>query len=416
MTTNVAAPRPPSQHDRRARILWGWILPAVLLAFAYSLLGLTLVEHPGHAALMSRCVLMDDRLSRIWSVGHIEIALSYLGVFLGMVYHLTRVARKDKTHLTDLMRGFLYVIISFALDTICVAHFQPFTALFIGDVVVMTFTACVSRQFWFQRLLGVFVPLVFLTCSVGHFMEGLSFWKLTYPLNVPWTMVTGDVGFAVLVNAARFPAFIRGQDLVNELDAVRAEATARQEFVRDVMLSATQGRLRLADSVQNLPDQLATRQERIVLTRETLGQARHAALAAAYVQGFRPQKADALQTAVGEATMNAVVHGAGGTCSISSEDRKVQVRIEDMGTGIQWTELPKATLERGYSTRGSLGHGFWLILQCVDRIDLHTSTSGTILVLTVHADGPFAQQGSPMAMAELIKADTRHLPARERLL
>lgn len=416
MTTNVAAQRPPSQHDRRVRIPWGWILPTLLLAFAYGLLGLTLVEHPGHEALMSRCVLMDAKLSRVWSVAHIEIALSYLGVFLGMVYHLARVARTDRTHLVDLSRGFLYVILSFILDTVCVWRFQPFMALLIGDAIVMTFTAFVSRQFWFQRLLGVFVPLVFLTCSFGHLMEGLSFWKLTYPLNVPWTMVTGDVGFAVLVNAARFPAFIRGQDLVNELDAMRAEAAARQEFVRDVMLSATQGRLRLSDSVQNLPGQLATSKEKIVLTRETLGQARHAALAAAHAQGFRPARADALQTAVGEAAMNAVVHGSGGVCSISAGDHKVQVRIEDTGAGIQWTELPKATLERGYSTRGSLGHGFWLILQCVDRIDLHTSTSGTTLVLTFDADGPFAQQGSPMTMTELMRTDMNRVAAREKLL
>jgi anti-sigma regulatory factor (Ser/Thr protein kinase) len=280
----------------------------------------------------------------------------------------------------------------------------------------MTFTAFVSRQLWFQRLLGVFVPLVFLTCSFGHLMEGLSFWKLTYPINVPWTMVTGDVGFAVLVNAARFPAFIRGQDLVSELDAVKAEAAARQQFVRDVMLGATQGRLHLAGNVQGLPQPLSIRGETVMLTRETLGQARHAALEAARAQDFRPARADALQTAVGEAAMNAVVHGNGGICFVSADSGTVQVRIEDAGAGIQWTELPKATLERGYSTRDSLGHGFWLILQCVDRIDLYTSASGTIIVLTFHSEGPFAQQGSPMTMMDLARVESKRLLAKENTL
>src|SRR2546430_7579572 len=36
---------------------------------------------------------------------------------------------------------------------------------------------------WFQRLLGVFVPVIFLTCGLGHFLEGLSYWKLTYDVN-----------------------------------------------------------------------------------------------------------------------------------------------------------------------------------------------------------------------------------------
>ena len=208
----------------RANVL-AWVFPLSILCCAYALLGLTGIEHPG--GVMSRCVLMNPNLSRIWSVGHIEIGLSYMGVFLGMTFYLFRAAKSDPTHLHDLGLGFAYLLGSFLLDFLCVRFFTPWIALLIGDTIVMTFALIVSRQLWFQRLLGVFVPLVFFTCALGHFMEGLSYWRLTYPVNVPWTMVTADIGFAILVNATRFPAFIRGQDIVSEMNALKAEASAR---------------------------------------------------------------------------------------------------------------------------------------------------------------------------------------------
>jgi anti-sigma regulatory factor (Ser/Thr protein kinase) len=399
MTTNVAFhPEKPSP----ARPLpWSLILPAILLAFAYGLLGLTLTEHPGHQALMSRCVLMSPNLSRVWSVAHIELGLSYFGVFAGMLYHIARSSRSDSTHMRDLGLGCLYVAASFALDSVCVRVFTPFAALLIGDAVVMTFTAFVSRQVWFQRLLGVFVPLVFLTCSFGHLMEGLSFWQTTYPLNVPWTMVTADVGFAVLLNAARYPAFIRGQDIIDEMERTKEEMATRQAFMRDVLLSATQGRLRLAESASALPERIASSGDTMPLDFHSVSHVRRLAAAAADAHGFVPARRDAVSTAVGEAAMNAATHGLGGTFTIYASDGLMQVWIEDHGPGIQWTQLPQATLERGFSTKGSLGHGFWLILQCVDRMDLYTGKAGTTVVLTFSSEGDFARDGSPLTFADI---------------
>lgn len=91
-----------------------------------------------------------------------------------------------------------------------VMHFQTFAALLLGGAVVVTFTVRVSKQLRFQRLLGVFVSLVFFTCGVGHLLEGLPSWKLTCPVNVPWTRVTAGIGFAVLVDTADAPPEPRG--------------------------------------------------------------------------------------------------------------------------------------------------------------------------------------------------------------
>src|SRR5579871_311506 len=212
-----------SSAPKQTRRISPWIISILLLTVVYGLLGLTFTEPLPHASIMQRCVLVDPKMARIWSVGNIEIGLAYFGVFAGMTVYFIQIFHKNRAHLIDLGIACLYLACSFIIDSICVRQFSPFAALLIGDAIIMTFTVIVSRQIWFQRLLGVFVPLIFFTCAVGHFLEGLSYWQLTYPLNVPWTMVTADIGFAVLVNSARFPAFIRGQDVVEELN----EALAR---------------------------------------------------------------------------------------------------------------------------------------------------------------------------------------------
>ena len=392
-----------------------WLLPTVMLALAYGLLLLTFTEHLSHSEMMTRCVLADEKMARIWSVGNVEIGLAYLGVFIGMVWYFVGIYHKSRTHLMDLGLAVAYLVVSFTLDYLCVLAFSPFYAMLIGDAIVMTFTVAVSRQVWFQRLLGVFVPVIFLTCGVGHFLEGVSYWHMTYTVNVPWTMVTADVGFAVLVNAARFPAFIRGEDVVSELAQQKAraeemerEVKARREaqtdntrllheiqqqseqqkaFLRDVLSSVTEGRLLLCSRADELPplppgdDSEPT--ARVALVSGTLRDLREAVRDAANHAHHDKLRVHDLATAAGEAGMNAVVHAGGGwgTVYLDGKTGRVQVRVEDRGKGIDMNRLPRATLEPGFSTAGSLGHGFWMILKTADRIYLYTSPDGTTVVL-----------------------------------
>jgi hypothetical protein len=43
--------------------------------------------------------------------------------------------------------------------------------------------------------------------------------------------------------------------------------------------------------------------------------------------------------------------------------------------------LHRATLERGFTTAGTMGHGFWLMLKTVDRVWLLTGAAGTTVVI-----------------------------------
>ncbi len=410
---DMVSPVPPRTKDPSRAA--AWVAPILFLCAAYALLGLTFTERLSHHDLMQRCVLVDPNLSRIWSVANIEIGLSYFGVFVGMVYYFLRLYHHSRQHLIDLGLASAYVVISFALDYACVLHFEPFVAMLIGDAVVMTFTLLVSRQLWFQRLLGVFVPIIFITCSFGHFMEGLSYWHVTYPLNVPWTMVTADCGFAVLVNSARFPGLIRGEDVLEQLTVEKArvevlerevagrvraeealheserqrqaEGQRRERFARDVMLAVTGGRLRLHETGEALPAKLEDREVAVPLSRETLAGVRRRVKGLADGLGFDDLRQHDLVSAVSESLMNAVVHGGGGEATISHDGATIQVRVSDSGTGLDWDALPYATLQSGWSSKGTLGMGFTL-MALADTVDILTGPHGTTIILTMAREEP----------------------------
>lgn len=394
----------PNPSGKLSSRLLSWILPICVLVIAYALLGLTFTEQLTHQEIMQRCVLVDPRRARIWSVGNVEIGLAYFGVFFGMVFYFLKMYFRSKEHVTDLCLALAYLGGSFLLDFFCVQTFQPFMALLIGDAIVMTFTVMVSKQVWFQRLLGVFVPIIFLTCGLGHFLEGLSYWKLTYTYNTPWTMVTADIGFAVLVNTSRFPAFIRGEDVVAELaiaktraETLQVEIDARtqaeadreaaqrlmQGFLRDVLASVTEGRLRLCDTILDLPPMMVSACDLIILTRtEGLSRLRQCTREVSLGLGIPEERWQDLVTACSEAGMNAVVHGGGGVARVGADGQDtVQVWVEDQGQGIEVKNLPRATLEKGYTTAGTLGHGMKMMLQAADRVWLLTGSSGTTVVL-----------------------------------
>ena len=86
--------------------------------------------------------------------------------------------------------------------------------------------------------------------------------------------------------------------------------------------------------------------------------------------------------------MNAAVHGGGGESTICGDGDTVQVWIEDGGGGIDITKLPQAALEKGFTTTGSLGHGFFLMLHSVDRLYLLTGPTGTTICLEMERFTP----------------------------
>lgn len=85
--------------------------------------------------------------------------------------------------------------------------------------------------------------------------------------------------------------------------------------------------------------------------------------------------------ALGEAATNALKHAGGGTYQLFTRDGMLQVEVADEGPGIDFTNLPKATLVSGYSSVATLGMGFTIMLDLADRILLATEPGHTEVVL-----------------------------------
>jgi len=165
-------------------------------------------------------------------------------------------------------------------------------------------------------------------------------------------------------------------------ETLRRTELWRQAFLRDVLLSVTEGKLTICTGTGELPVRYDVAYEPIVLVPEALRAVRAAAGEVADARGYDSSRIDDLVTAVSEATMNAIVHAGGGVSTVCvSQSGVVQVWVEDSGGGIDIGHLPQATLEKGFTTAGSLGHGFFMILRCIDRLYLLTGPNGTTVVL-----------------------------------
>ncbi len=164
--------------------------------------------------------------------------------------------------------------------------------------------------------------------------------------------------------------------------ALLAGVERQRRFLRDVVSSMTEGTFRLCLSETDLPPSLPCTSDTVVLTTPTLRMLRTRLNGLTAEMGFATERAQDILTAVGEAAMNAATHGGGGEGWVCADrvSGVVQVWVQDRGTGISEDALPKV-LEKGVSTRDSLGHGFWLMLRTCDRIHLLTGPNGTTVVL-----------------------------------
>ncbi|MDQ2799312.1 MAG: SpoIIE family protein phosphatase, partial [Armatimonadota bacterium] len=195
------------------------------------------------------------------------------------------------------------------------------------------------------------------------------------------TVYASEPALQIIVHDITNPREIQEQN-VRLLCEVNVAAVRQRLFLRDVLASVTAGRLRLCEEPGDLPPCLNRYGERLVLSRKNLSHLRHRTREAALSLNMPVERCQDIESAVGEAAMNAVAHAGGGTGQVCVDaSGTVQVWIQDEGAGIALEHLPQATLERGYTTANTLGHGFWIMLQTVDRVWLLTSPEGTTLVL-----------------------------------
>jgi anti-sigma regulatory factor (Ser/Thr protein kinase) len=187
---------------------------------------------------------------------------------------------------------------------------------------------------------------------------------------------------------ARLTAFgPDGEWILHEFDdAEEREEAARRQFLSDVLNAATQGKLRLSYGPSDLPPRLPTWNEIALRQDLPLAPLRDAVRRAARAAGLSEERTFGAALAAGELAMNAVQHGGGGVARVGAhagDEGTVQVMVEDHGPGIALHEIPRSALVAGYSTKNSMGMGFFLALQETDRLFLRTGTGGTTVVIEV---------------------------------
>ena len=176
----------------------------------------------------------------------------------------------------------------------------------------------------------------------------------------------------------------RTEALADANAALQEVSGWQRSFLRDALANVTDGKLLLCSDASDLPPLRGSLHgSSIALTPQGgLRDLRFQAIAAAEASHFPDERVHDLVTAANEAGMNAIVHAGEGVALICLDGSgTIQVRVEDSGQGISMENLPRATLSRGFTTAGTLGHGLKMMLQATDRLWLLTGPTGTTVVL-----------------------------------
>lgn len=246
-----------------------------------------------------------------------------------------------------------------------------------------------------QRL-GVFQQALGTALSTGHYEEEGWLVRRDDTLFRAHTVVTpifdaGErlQGFTLV--AADITERVRAEEERGRLLAQVQQADLWQRtFLREVLFNVTEGRLRLCEDRGELPTALEDCGEPCPLDGTgALRIFRRRIEEIAEESGFSVERSQDLITGASEVAMNAIVHGGGGVARLCAEPGKMlQLWVEDHGEGMALGTLHRATLEKGYTTAGTMGYGWFLTLRTVDRVWLLTGPFGTAVVLEQEVTAP----------------------------
>lgn len=214
-------------------------------------------------------------------------------------------------------------------------------------------------------------------------------------------VVPGQITASVIDGADDVPKFVIG--IIEDVsERHRAEEAIRQRDLRireaysAVIAAVTGGKLVLVtpeEAESELGDELCR--------AETITSAARLSAERRQLRGIVEGRFDSacdpdeFALAAGEAMSNALKHGGKVCLRLLEKNALPQVEVSDEGPGIDFTQLPKATLVPGFSTATSLGMGFTIMLNACDRVLLSTSSSGTTIVLEARPSGD--ERGAALA-------------------
>lgn len=158
---------------------------------------------------------------------------------------------------------------------------------------------------------------------------------------------------------------------------------------RDVLDAVSSGQLVISDNpeIGRLKQQGEKLGEASVQIPEDIGRTRQSVKDCLQKYKVPEQEINKILLCISEVTTNILKHASGGRLLwYFCNDGKIRFIAEDSGPGIKLSDLPKATLVKGTKKEKSLGLGFTVLLELMNKVYLKTDEQGTTLVLEQEMD------------------------------
>lgn len=193
---------------------------------------------------------------------------------------------------------------------------------------------------------------------------------------------------AYFVQVSEDSCLITVFDMTEVLKTERDREDREKQIYRDVISAVTQGKLLLTfgDEIDSYIREGEVRTE--LGLKDPLDVASARAIVRDVIKDLPlpSQRKTKLVLCVSEAVTNVIKHVGEGHMSVQFLPDSLRVVISDNGPGIDISQIPQVTLHKGYSTKISLGFGFTVMLDYLDRLVMSTK-NGTILVLEMKFEG-----------------------------
>ncbi len=155
----------------------------------------------------------------------------------------------------------------------------------------------------------------------------------------------------------------------------------KRDFYRRTILAATEGKLLVCErqEIEQIAGPAARswdfrgRDEAAAALDEVTELIREA--------GMEEQRFYEYLGCITEALANAFKHAGGGRLSLHATDDGLICVVSDSGPGIGTMALPDVALTKHYSTSGTLGMGYKLMIHFADRVYLATGPEGTTVAV-----------------------------------
>ena len=175
--------------------------------------------------------------------------------------------------------------------------------------------------------------------------------------------------------------------MITDITEHKEVETHKRDFYRRTILAATDGKLLVCEAEEIEDVAGSPIGSWPVSNKEDLNVMRDDVHRIAREQGMDESRVPDLLGCVVEAASNAIKHADGGHASLHRKGDSLIFMISDSGPGIVALALPDVALVKGYSTAGTLGMGYKIMIEYSDRVYLATGPEGTTVAteMRLHA-------------------------------